>query len=271
LKLINELLDFRKAESKGLKLNIVNSDIIQIINETISRFKPSATLKGTSFETEFPVNSFKADLDPEIFTKILSNLFTNALKHANKVIEVKLNAEVDKFELMVSNDGDVIPEQYSEKIFEPFFKLNPNNQGTGLGLSFVKSLVELHKGSIYYDKSIKDRTTFVLVFPVFQEDAIRFERNDTEEIILKDVMDVKEDSVAEQSGSMPIILSVEDNIDFQQFLSRQLSTKYKVLKSHNGVDALSVLSEENVDLIVCDIMMPVMDGLEFCKRVKEDI
>lgn len=269
LKLVNELLDFRKAESKGLILSFISSDIIHIINETVSRFKPSASLNGISFKTDSPVNSFSADLDPEIFTKILSNLLLNALKHAKETVNITFKPDITNFELVVTNDGDTIPEQFVEKIFEPFFKLNPNVQGTGLGLSFVKSLVELHHGSIYCDNSQKDRTSFVVTFPIYQENAIRFDKDEPAEP--KTETDYSSVSEKESSKTKPVILSVEDNEEFQQFLSKQLSSYYHVLLGHNGKEALEILNKENVDIVVCDIMMPVMDGLELCKIIKENI
>ena len=271
LKLVNELLDFRKAESKGLTLNYRNSDIIQIINETLGRFKPSANLNGIFFKTDFLVNSFSADIDPEIFTKILSNLFTNALKHAKKTIIITFEANTTNFKLVVSNDGDTIPEQFVEKIFEPFFKLNPNIQGTGLGLSFVKSLVELHKGSISCDNSQKDITSFVITFPVYQEYTIRFDNDESTELITENNKVHTSASEKESLKTKPVVLSVEDNEEFQQFLCKQLSVNYHVLLGRNGEEALNILNKENIDIVVCDIMMPIMDGLELCKIIKEDI
>lgn len=271
LKLVNELLGFRKAESKGLNLNFVNSDVISIINETVNQFTPTANLKGIAFCLDFPVSVFYADVDPEIFTKILSNILANALNHADKLIEVHFMQTSATFKMIVSNDGEIIPKEYAERIFEPFFKLNANIQGTGLGLPFTRSLLELHGGSIFYDKSQREKNTFIVELPVYQENSIRFEGNGSQANEIKEKnADPFTETIA-QTGSKKTILLVEDNEEFQLFLCKQLALAYRVLKASNGEQALDILRKEHVDLIVSDIVMPGMDGLTLCRTIKENI
>lgn len=269
LKLVNELLDFRKAESKGLNLNFVRSDVISIIKETIDQFVPTANLKGISVNINITESTFYADVDPEILTKILSNVFANALNHAESFIEIKFSKDPDKFKITVSNDGEIIPIEYSEKIFEPFFKLNANVQGSGLGLPFVRSLLELHGGSISYDKFQRDKNTFMIELPVHQENCIRFEEDGGQPDYIEEKDPLLEDII--KKGSKKAILLVEDNEEFQEFLSKQLSLAYCVLKAQNGEQALEILHKENVDMVISDIVMPGMDGLTLCKTIKENI
>lgn len=272
LKLVNELMDFRKTETQELSLNFVKTDVVSIIKDTISRFKPNIDFKKIEFNVFFSSESLYADVDREVFTKMLSNLFSNALKYSFNAIEVYFSHTDKVFEIKISNDGDRIHNQFIEKIFEPFFKLNKNIQGTGIGLAFVKSLVELHKGTIYCDNSKPDRTVFVMILPIVQEHRIRINNED-------DQMNGEQD---DQEGSMPVglfhsnklrptILTVEDNVEFQQFLYKQLTKKYHILQGSNGMKALGIMEKENVDIVICDIMMPVMDGLEFCKTIKENL
>ncbi|MEA4903334.1 MAG: two-component regulator propeller domain-containing protein, partial [Petrimonas sp.] len=269
LKLVNELMDFRKTESRVLRLNFSKTDVISIINETISRFRPSFESKKITFNTVHSIESLYADVDREVFTKIVSNLFSNALKHSHTVIELDVKYDEKCFEIKIENDGDTIPDEYVEKIFEPLFKLNKNLQGSGLGLAFVKSLVELHKGTIYCDNSKMDRTIFVMTLPIKQEQSInihdeegKFEKTESSQIALLE---------SQKPSATPTILTVEDNEEFQQLLYKQLSKKYHVLQCKNGMEAINILDKENIDIVICDIMMPVMDGLEFCRTMKENI
>lgn len=271
LKLVNELMDFRKTESRSLSLNFVKTDVVGVIKDTISRFKPSLDSKKIIFNNRFSIESLYADVDREVFTKIISNLFSNALKHSLTVVEMEFSHNEKNFIIEIENDGDTIPDEYLKKIFEPFFKLNRNVQGTGIGLAFVKSLVELHKGTIYCDNSKPDRTIFVMILPINQDYSINM--NDVAQ------SDRSYDTPSKSSQTLPIhskrpnhtILTVEDNEEFQQLLYKHLTKKYHVLQSKNGLEAMSIMDKENVDVVICDIMMPIMDGLEFCKAMKENI
>src|SRR5690606_9918184 len=183
--------------------------------------------------------------------------------------EMKFSHNEKNFTIEIENDGDTIPDEYLKKIFEPFFKLNRNVQGTGIGLAFVKSLVELHKGTIYCDNSKPDRTIFVMILPINQDYSINI--NDDEQT------NRMYDTPSKSAHTLPIhsrrpnhtILTVEDNEEFQQLLYKHLTKKYNVLQSKNGLEAMSIMDKENIDVVICDIMMSVMDGLEFCKTMKE--
>lgn len=269
LNLANELLVFRETEKNGMHLNFIKSDVIILINEVVSNFGASAELKGIRIDCNFCHDTFFADIDPEVFVKILTNILSNALKHANEFIEIILETNELDFTVRISNDGDVINEQYVEKIFEPFFKINPNVFGNGIGLPFVKSLVELHKGNVYYDKLQTDKVTFVITLPINQEYAMNIAENES--------FNIHEEKILEQSyinidnNLFPTVLVVEDNEEFQQFLCTQLSNKYHVLKASNGKETMEILYDKHVDIIVSDIMMPIMNGLELCEKVKGDI
>jgi len=272
LKLVNELMDFRKTESHGLSLNFVRTDVVNIVKETISRFKPSTDSKEIKLDAVFSIESLYADVDREVFTKILSNLFSNALKYSFHVIEVEFSHTEKSFEIQIGNDGDRISDQFVEKIFEPFFKLNKNIQGTGIGLAFVKSLVELHKGTIYCDNTKADRTVFVMTLPVNQEYSIGIDHDEEQ----TDRVDDEQSNSSKNEPfhvkkTIPTILTVEDNEEFRQLLYKQLTGKFHVLQAQNGLEALDIMDKENVDVVICDIMMPVMDGLEFCKTLKENL
>jgi ligand-binding sensor domain-containing protein/DNA-binding response OmpR family regulator len=271
LKLVNELLDFRKVEAKGLHLNLVSTDVTTLIRETVGRFAPSAHLKGITFKLNLPEGEFKADIDSEIFTKIISNLFNNALKHAKAFIDVSLASGGEKFKIEVANDGELIPVEMREKIFEPFFKVDETGQGSGLGLPFARSLIELHGGRIYIDNS-KAITTFAIELPVRQQSVIGLtaEGYTTPEAKLceEKSIDLKDLS---NSKHRKTILLAEDNIEFMQFITRKLEDDYHILKAYDGAQAQKLLDTETVDLVISDIMMPVMDGIVLCKNIKKNL
>jgi ligand-binding sensor domain-containing protein/signal transduction histidine kinase/DNA-binding response OmpR family regulator len=268
LKLVNELLDFRKAEAKGLKLNFVRTDVSLLVDETIKRFIPSANLHDITFKIELPDEPCMADVDVEVLTKIMSNLFNNALKHANSLIDVKLTNNHSSLKLSVANDGPSIPKEQISRIFLPFVKLDENASGTGLGLPFAKSLVEAHKGQIYVDTSC-EAVTFVILLPLQQEMSFSLNDEDKEDIPASELKN-EEDIISLNKGRK-VILSVEDNEEFQLFMINQLKNEYKFLRAQNGEQALSILSTQAVDLVISDIMMPVMDGMELCRKIKGNV
>lgn len=269
LKLVNELLDFRKAEAHGLKLNFVRIDVAALVSETVNRFIPTANVGHITFETESPTTGLMADVDVEVFTKILSNLFNNALKHADTFIKIELTREDEHFRLIVLNDGDRIPAEHSERIFDPFVKLDENSLGTGIGLPFARTLIEAHKGQIYVDVS-QPHTAFVIVLPLRQELSIIFKEEPGEESTPDEACPI-DPLVLPATEHRKVILSVEDNEEFQNFMVNQLKADYLILKAQNGQQALEILAKEAVDLIISDVMMPVMDGMTLCRELKENI
>lgn len=270
LKLVNELLDFRKAEAQGLKLNFVRIDVAVLVSETVRRFLPAAGVKNIRFHESYPANGLMADVDMEVFTKILSNLFNNALKHAATSISVELENQTDSFRLVVANDGDRIPPEHAERIFDPFVKLDENSLGTGIGLPFARTLIEAHKGRIFVDVD-RPQATFVLELPVRQEVAITLMSDREEELPAEDRRGLADVASLPDFSHRKVVLSVEDNEEFQNFMVNQLKGDYQVLKAHNGREALEVLAKQTVDLVISDVMMPVMDGMALCREIKENL
>lgn len=270
LKLVNELLDFRKAEAKGLQLNFVHVDVADVIRETIRRFTPTANVQNIIFQESLPQDGLIADVDVEMFTKILSNLFNNALKHAATFISIHLENGGDYFRLMVANDGDHIPPEQTEAIFDPFVKLDENSLGTGIGLPLARTLIEAHKGQIFVDVT-QPNVSFVIILPIQQEIAITLKGDADEEIAAEEAKKLPDAASLLDFGHRKTLLSVEDNEEFQNFLASQLKGDYQVLKAGNGKEALEILSKQTVDLVISDVMMPVMDGMALCREIKENI
>ncbi len=170
--LTTQLLDFRKAESSQVALQYVHADINRLIHELTSDFKPAAEKRGIAIRVFEPSMPLTAAVDREAFVKIVSNLLANAVKYADRYVSIEWEADTDtqQFKLTIANDGELIPAEYREKIFEPFFRV-PNQkdvQGTGIGLSLARSLAGLHGGSL---EALADETglnIFVLTIPISQ-------------------------------------------------------------------------------------------------------
>jgi ligand-binding sensor domain-containing protein/signal transduction histidine kinase/DNA-binding response OmpR family regulator len=270
--LTNQLLDFRKTETDKFSLNFVKTDISDLLRETFSNFQPATEQKNINFKLEMPRVALQAFVDPEALKKILSNLINNAIKYADSKVFVQLlpfNSEDKVFGIEIKNDGFVIPYEQKEKIFEPFYRLKETEKqaGTGIGLPLSRSLAESHKGILDLKKPENNLNVFLLVLPIHQDKEFNLQNDEPENILVSE--DFMSDDDA--SSSRPAILFVEDNKEILDFICRELHTDYTVRKALNGKEALEILKDENIQLVISDIMMPVMDGLELCRKIKTNL
>lgn len=266
LDLVNELLDFRKTEAKGFQMHFTECDLAQMLQRIHTRFTPFARQQGLELTIECP-DSLLASVDSEGFTKITSNLLTNAIKYSSTYVSVKLQATDKNVELRVTNDGDIVPLQMREEIFKSFTRYydesTPQKPGSGVGLTLARSLAELHEGTLQMDGDLSCNR-FILTLPLKHDD-----NTETEVDAIQRIEPQEAEPTSEQSAHT--LLVVEDNLEMQTFVRRQLISYYRVLTASNGQQALEVLAREMVHLIISDVMMPVMDGMELCNRVKSDI
>ncbi|MBS1599077.1 MAG: response regulator [Bacteroidetes bacterium] len=270
--LTNQLLDFRKTETDKFSLNFVKTDISDLLMETFSNFQPAADQKNISFKLEMPRIALQAFVDPEALKKILSNLINNAIKYAETKVFVQLlpfSSEDKVFGIEIKNDGFVIPYEQKEKIFEPFYRMKETEKqaGTGIGLPLSRSLAESHKGILDLKKPENNLNVFQLTIPIHQDKEFNLQNDEPENLLVAE----GEFSEADESSSRPKILLVEDNKEILDFISKELHADYTVRRAYNGKEALDVLNDENIQLVISDIMMPVMDGLELCKRIKTNL
>lgn len=270
LTLTDQLLDFRRAEVKGFRLNFVHTHINETLRDIFKSFEPAAEQRAISFYLYSPDEEISAYVDVEAFHKILSNLIGNAVKYAGKIVEVNLRqSDKSAFTISIKNDGNKIANELGQRIFEPFFRINEfDKTGTGIGLPLARSLAELHNGSVILDSTDDELNTFVLTLPIHQEIEFNLLHEHDE---LSEAADVQNIEPGTDDKKKPIILLVEDNRDIQDFIARELSVNYTTIKAPNGQSALEALQNQMVDLIVSDIMMPVMDGLELCTYIKTNI
>lgn len=270
LNLTNQLLDFRKTESDAYRLNLETRNVSNLIRDTFTRFTPLAKQRNVIFELDLPDTAITACLDKEAFLKIISNLVNNAIKYCDSFVRLKActlsNEENEMVYFITENDGEMIPENQREEIFKPFRQLNGEQSrrvtGTGIGLALSRSLAELHKGSLVLEDN-NDFIRFRLALPVGNvENAISESLQEPEK--------AKKDKLVEKTAYSTILL-VDDDMELLRFEEKLFSPHYHVLTAGDGEQALKILQTESVHLIVCDVMMPIMDGFEFTKRVKSDI
>lgn len=269
LALVNQLLDFRKTEIEGYSLNFIKTDIELLLVDICDRFRNTAEENGLSIELRMLSNQKYAYADKEACTKIISNLLTNAVKHGQNHILIALSylEGEELFQIDISNDGEPIPTDSKEKIFKPFFRGEDaqHKQGTGLGLPLARSLAEMHRGSLNLINSTDNNTTFRFSLPINQPNSIRFS---TEERVM-----TLNDSFTgyKNDPSRPTILVIEDNMEMKNYIGSELNMHYNIVTANHGKEALEKLEEFGIQLIVSDVMMPVMDGFTFLKIIKTNL
>lgn len=277
LSLVNQLLDFRKLEIKGEKVLFKTGNIIQFIKDIYLQFKELSTTKNIDFTLETSVDYLLINYDHDMMYKIINNLLSNAFKFTpqNGHIQLTVNKadRNDKEYIMieVSDTGCGIDEKDLPHIFERFYQIKDDNApaGSGIGLHLVKEYARLHNGDITVSSQINIGSTFTVYIPVdlpktndknHQEEE---EKNGTGEGDI--IPDTKEKDDRKK------LLVVEDNDEFRNYLTEQLSECYRVIDAPNGEEAEKLILSEYPDLIISDLMMPKMDGIELCQRVKSNI
>lgn len=270
LDLVNQLLDFRKTETQGFILDIVEYNISDILQNIYKRFKPLARQKGLELRIDFP-ESLYASVDKEGLTKIISNMLTNAIKYSKTYIHIRLYSENERLMFSVCNDGHIIPIEMREEIFKPFIQYKGGVLsavlGTGIGLALARSLTELHGGTLRMDNSIESNC-FLLSLPLKQVQTITIGQQ--EPMAREESSEGAEVEVASTQCRYTLLV-VEDSAEMQAFVIKKLSSEYQVLTAMNGIEALKMLEEHTVHLVISDIMMPEMDGLELCERLKSEL
>lgn len=269
LELINQLLDFRKVNSHKFLLSFRKTDMIILVKEITDRFQQQASFEKKSLKLSAADNEpIYAMVDRDGITKIINNLLSNAMKYSEQEIEISVVADSTYFTVQVSNDGEQIPEELKEKIFEPFFQmeaLNRKTTGSGIGLSLARSLAELHDGYLFYSSAV-DSNDFILKIPLSHIPA-----EEEQDIPKPSDYIVEHEEEPGKKKQAETILVVEDNPDMLNFIAEKLNENYIIEKAKNGIEALEVLKLKSIDIVVSDIMMPEMDGFELCRKIKTEI
>lgn len=268
LELVNQLLDFNKIQQLEPQRNFAEYNIQEIMESVAERFKPTLQQKGADFQIDYPSEEFVAIVDKEAITKIISNLMTNATKYTHNMVHLSCKVSEDNrtFNIEVEDNGVGICKVDQQKIFSPFYQAQDNKPGTGIGLSIVEYLVNVHGGHISVESQLGKGSIFRVTIPTTQANVITKPS--------KPAQESKEEKlsrpVLSDSNAKQIVLITEDDEDMLRFLANNFKTDYTVITARNGREGLQQVTRHQVSLIISDWMMPEMDGAEFCKLLRAD-
>jgi len=286
LRLMNQILDFRKIQNQKMKLLIEETDLIPLLQKVMSSFKLIAEEKNINYQLTSTIQSVYSWVDRDKFEKIFFNLLSNAFKYtpADKSITVSITTKEKIVEIEVADEGIGIAVEKQHSLFQRFESLVKQNilqPSSGIGLSLVKEMVEMHHGSIAVNSQPGVGSRFTVSLPlqreIFEEDVqVEFILNDSQSSTphpvdsMKASEEVEEKEDTENHSDGFSILVVEDNEELKAFLKNILSDNYTVITASNGEEGLQHAVNDLPDLIISDVMMPVMDGLEMIRQIKEN-
>ena len=297
LQLINQLLDLSKVESGKMSLQVMRVNIIDFLKPILASFVSHAQRQHLKYTTHFNTDDIEAYIDKDKVEKIILNILSNAFKFTPEygkieVIVTGLKAskrlENDSVEISVKDTGIGIPTADLDRIFDRFYQVDGSREdkrkGTGIGLSLTKELTELHGGSIEVCSEEGKGTSFTVRIPLSGDHLTNAEIVDAElekelseesigvidEIIEEDYSPERSLEVNSKIENLQTLLIIEDNDDVRNYLCDQLETNYKVLEADNGNDGFDIGKEELPDLVISDVMMPGLNGIELCKKLKSD-
>jgi signal transduction histidine kinase/DNA-binding response OmpR family regulator/ligand-binding sensor domain-containing protein len=276
LQLIDQVIDLRKLDQDQMELTVSEFDFIQFVADAVASFELMATKKEIRLQFMPHTNQLKVWLDVDKTEKIIYNLVSNALKFTKegKHIVITTDETEETFSLRVKDEGIGIEQTELAHIFERFYRTENGQEtakGYGIGLSLVKSLTDMMHGKIVATSEPNKGTTFLLTF---NKGKTHFTPDDIKEkTILHKALEINsgETFIIQSKLSGKKILIVEDNHELTEFLVGLLSNDFKLATAENGAEALSQMTKFSPDLIISDIMMPVMNGMDFCKKVKASI
>lgn len=293
--LVSNILDFRKIQNGKMELKLYRFDIVKTLTMWVGDFQLTAERKQIRLHLD--VNDLKGShemiADQEKISRIVFNLLSNALKYtpAGGEIFVSLKDEGANLRLDVRDTGKGISQDEADKIFERFFQAKGAASGTGIGLALVKSFVELHHGEARVESEPGKGSDFIVVIPREQEgdsqvihndvdivdNSTKASASDSKNVVDESVLQYIDDGdrsrgkvqqLVSENTNRPTVLVIDDNTDIRQYERTLLQDEYIVLEAADGKEGLSVAIKEVPDLVICDVMMPVMDGLEFTKQLK---
>jgi len=307
LNLVNQILDFRKVDMGKAEISLLEGDVINFSNLVFDFFKDMAEQKNIQYIFSPAVKSLTSKFDPDKLEKILTNLLSNALKYTgiNGKVELVISKKTAKIrsksypfsrtpmqevlEIMIIDNGIGFSSDHLKNVFSRFYKPDNTKTGTGIGLNYTKSLVDLLGGSIDVESRKSEGTTVVVKLPMLLDhrakevkkllpgeysfdqvsiQSVEYEIESTDSVEEGSVHSVSIDESSD--GREKTILIVEDNKLLQSQLKQELETKYRVFQSFNGEDGLKKALRYFPDIIVSDVMMPEMDGFELCKSLKNN-
>ena len=295
LHLVNQLLDFRKAESGAMPIHVTISNVDELANNVFTMFKENAQKRNMTYQLQSELKGSQYPIDRTYLEMMLTNLLSNAFKFTpdGGTIILSLNRAGKFFQISVKDNGVGIPPAKLSRIFERFYQVDDQQKGSGIGLSLVKCLVEKHHGTISVSSEPQQGTEFRILLPVelkvFTPEEI-VDENDEKSLIqqtnslAKDTLmnneqlhpQIMEDVALEEDdseleGMTETILLVDDNKEMVDYLKGNFKSKYITLTAGNGEEALAILKTQKVDIVLSDVMMPGIDGIKLCELIKKNM
>lgn len=292
LRLINQTLDFRKFENGKLELHLSSFNLAKGLKEWTEAFRTLSYRKHIHFTVHLPEEGQKEQYDmvadPEMMERITYNLLSNAFKFTpdNGAITVRLSdfrkEEISWIRLEVTDTGIGMPKEQLTHIFESFYQVDVHEAGSGIGLALVKAFVEMHRGQIRVASEEQQGTTFIIEIPLKLQGTLNpLEKrakllNNLKEgaVLAADQSEVQVSPEMEErtkDKEKETLLVIEDNTDVRQYIRTLLSGEYNILEAANGQEGVQQATKHVPDIIVCDVMMPVMDGMECCRILKSEL
>ena len=276
LNLINQILEFRKTETQNRKLTVAKGNLGSLVTETGLRYKELNRNSKVKFHIHIETEETNLYFDADVVSTILNNLLSNATKYTPEgeigLTMRSVTEEDNRYtEIVVGDTGYGIEAEALPHIFDRYYQAKGKHQasGTGIGLALVKSLADLHEGTLNVESEVGKGTVFT--FRILTENTYpdALHKEEKPEVTPQESEAPEEEK--EETDARPLILAVEDNDDIREYIATSFSNHYRVITASNGKEGLKQAQKYIPDIIISDIMMPVMDGIELCKQVKEDV
>lgn len=275
LRVINQILDFRKVEGKQEKLAVREIDLVPFVGEIKSYFDSMGSVRAISYTFTSSMKQCTLWIDPDLLEKVLVNLLSNAFKFTPEggSVRIELTEEEDRAFIRVIDTGSGIQPGNLPHLFDRFYT-EDRSMGTGIGLQLVKEYIHMHGGEIHVKSEPGQRTTFTVCLrkgKAHFEDSDLMETSVSHQAYEASRLDDSETKEILSKTYPYTILITEDDDEVRGFLERELSLHFKIRTAANGKDALRVLEEEEISLVVSDVMMPEMNGFELCRTIKSQL
>ena len=275
LRVINQILDFRKVEGKQEKLAVREIDLVPFVGEIKSYFDSMASVRAISYTFTSSIKQCTLWIDPDLLERVFFNLLSNAFKFTPEggSVRIELTEEGDRVFIQVIDTGSGIRPANLPHLFDRFYT-EDRSMGTGIGLHLVKEYIHMHGGEIHVESAPGQRTTFTVSLrkgKAHFEDSDLMETSVSHQAYEASRLDDSETKEILSKTYPYTILITEDDDEVRCFLERELSLHFKIRTAANGKDALRVLEEEEISLVVSDVMMPEMNGFELCRTIKSQL
>ena len=275
LRVINQILDFRKVEGKQEKLAVREIDLVPFVGEIKSYFDSMASVRAISYTFTSSIKQCTLWIDPDLLERVFFNLLSNAFKFTPEggSVRIELTEEGDRVFIQVIDTGSGIRPANLPHLFDRFYT-EDRSMGTGIGLHLVKEYIHMHGGEIHVESEPGQRTTFTVCLrkgKAHFEDSDLMETSVSHQAYEASRLDDSETKEILSKTYPYTILITEDDDEVRCFLERELSLHFKIRTAANGKDALRVLEEEEISLVVSDVMMPEMNGFELCRMIKSQL